>query len=433
MFEVRLQIGCLIIVLYIVVAYIKESFRNEITCNPIFDALLITVPGAVIFDGVTAWSVNHLDVVPHWMNILLHGAFFICMDGTMLLIFIYMLDQTVGVKYNKYFWFYLIPGILSFVVILFHLEQLHFIKGKTTNYSLGISVYACFVSVIIHFLMICALLCIKRRFLERHKINSLIVSMVIILCLLAIQVIFPEMLISSILPTIALLSFYITFENPALRRLQRYHEDMVTGFATLVENRDDSTGGHIRRTKEYVHIILNAAKENPKYNKLYTRDYFSHIINAAPMHDIGKIATPDQILQKPGKLTDEEYDIMKEHAATGGDIIKETFSSLNDPEYQQVAYEVARFHHEKWNGRGYPDGLSGEDIPFHARVMAIADVFDAVSAKRCYRDAMPIDKCFKIIEEGIGKDFDPELATIFLESKDKVLAYYNRDQKQSGN
>ena len=156
------------------------------------------------------------------------------------------------------------------------------------------------------------------------------------------------------------------------------------------------------------------------YKNILTKDYINNLLLAAPMHDIGKIATPDSILQKPGRLTEEEFAIMKQHAATGGNIIRETFADLDDPEYQQIAYEVARYHHEKWNGKGYPDGLKGEEIPLHARIMAIADVFDAVSAKRCYRDAMPLEKCFHIIEEGAGVDFDPKLVALFLAARDEI-------------
>ena len=117
---------------------------------------------------------------------------------------------------------------------------------------------------------------------------------------------------------------------------------------------------------------------------------------------------------------------MKEHSAEGGDIILHTFGDLNNPEFTQIAYEMARFHHEKFNGRGYPDGLSGEAIPLHARVMAIADVFDAVSQKRCYRDAMPLEECFAIIENGAGTDFDPDLVKIFLDAKEDVMRLMNR-------
>lgn len=117
---------------------------------------------------------------------------------------------------------------------------------------------------------------------------------------------------------------------------------------------------------------------------------------------------------------------MKEHAAVGGDIIRKTFADLDEPDYQKIAYEVARYHHEKWNGKGYPDGLQREEIPLHARIMAIADVFDAVSAKHCYRDAMPVETCFKIIEEGAGEDFDPNMVSMFLGAREKVMVYYER-------
>jgi len=215
-------------------------------------------------------------------------------------------------------------------------------------------------------------------------------------------------------------------EDPSYRRLEKHNAEMTSGFATLVENRDNNTGGHIKRTKEYVRMMLAEMVEMPQYKQMLTKDFVKNMINAAPLHDIGKISTPDNILQKPGKLTDEEYTIMKLHAATGGDIIKETFKGLNDAEFLDTAYQVARFHHEKWNGRGYPEGISGENIPLCARIMAVADVFDAVSAKRVYRDAMPIEKCFQIIESGAGSDFDPELVSIFLNAKDKVLEIYHR-------
>lgn len=147
----------------------------------------------------------------------------------------------------------------------------------------------------------------------------------------------------------------------------------------------------------------------------------NHMNIVPELHDIGKIATPDSILQKPGKLSNEEYEIMKEHATQGGKIIRQIFYNLDDMQFRNIAYEIARFHHEKYNGKGYPDGLAGEQIPLHARIMAIVDVFDAVSQKRCYRDAMTIDESFFIIEKGIGTDFDPHLAQIFLDNKDEVI------------
>ena len=289
---------------------------------------------------------------------------------------------------------------------------------------MGISVVTCYVSLLVHFAMIFSLVIIRRHTIEKQKFVSILWFMAISLGVLLVQTINRESLVSSIYPTLVIIGLYINLEDPSIRRLQQYNAEMVMGFATLVDNRDNSTGGHIKRTKSYVGIIMDEMKKIPKYRQIITKDYEKNVLNAAPVHDIGKIATPDHILQKPGKLTDEEYAIMKEHAAKGGEIIRETFAELDDPEYQQVAYEVARFHHEKWNGRGYPEGLKEEEFPLHARIRAIADVFDAVSAKRCYRDAMPLPKCFSIIEEGAGKDFDPELVDIFMYARDKVEALY---------
>ena len=132
------------------------------------------------------------------------------------------------------------------------------------------------------------------------------------------------------------------------------------------------------------------------------------------MHDVGKISIPDSILQKPGKLTDEEYEIMKTHTTKGAELIKKSFKNLDNEDYTKMILDVALYHHEKWNGKGYPKGLSGYSIPLSARIMAVADVFDAISQKRCYRDAMPFNKCFEIISSGRGTDFDPEITDVFI-------------------
>ncbi len=217
----------------------------------------------------------------------------------------------------------------------------------------------------------------------------------------------------------------------AVERQEKYHNEMVMGFATLVENKDGSTGGHIRRTSLYVKLLAEELMRKGLYEDILTQEYMENLCKAAPMHDIGKIAIPDSILQKPGKLTDEEFDVMKTHSVKGGEIIRETFGHLEDKEYAQIAYEVARYHHEKWNGKGYPEGLKRKEIPLAARIMAIADVFDAVSEKRCYRDAMPIDKCFEILLEGSGQDFEPMLVEVFLDIRDQVVKIHNEAGKEN--
>lgn len=423
MFEFKLQVGCLILVLYFIIAYIRETKRNA--CNRYYDFLLVLAPWAIFFDGATAWTVNHLDTVPAWLNLLLHALFYITINAVIILDYLYMVDKAVGIQSRKHLLLVCIPGIASMIGIVAFLPEVAYLVGDRTNYSMGISPIICFASLVIHFVLILVLIIGHHRTIERVRIFDIIVFIVMVLAILFAQILYPEILVSSLLPTISLIVLYITFENPSYTKLKRYNEEMVMAFATLVENRDDNTGGHIRRTKGYVEIILHELKKNPAYKKLLTKDYINNVKNAAPLHDIGKISTPDHILQKPGKLTDEEYDIMKEHAAKGGEIILKSFEGIDDPRYQQIAYEVATYHHEKWNGKGYPKGLKETEIPLHARIMAVADVFDAVSAKRCYRDAMPLEKCFQIIEEGAGKDFDPDIAAVFLATRSKVEKYYH--------
>ena len=232
--------------------------------------------------------------------------------------------------------------------------------------------------------------------------------------------IFPEILMTSLAVTLLVTGLYLNIANPLYSELSDYNTEMVMGFATLVENRDDNTGGHIRRTSAYVELLAKELEKNRKYSRILTADYIENLRLAAPMHDVGKIAIPDAILLKPGRLEKEEFEIMKSHSERGSEIIKKTFGKTSSIEFTKMAYEVARYHHEKWNGKGYPEGLSGDAIPLSARIMAIADVFDAISAKRCYRDAMPLEKCFAIISEGRGVDFDPVLTDIFLNAKEKV-------------
>lgn len=421
MFEYKLQVGCLIVVMYLIVSYVKGSYERKVRCNPLFDKLMYIVPWSIFFDGVTAWTVNHLDIVPEWLNLLCHGLFLLFMLLTNQITFNYMLHQTVVIRNKKYYAIENIPGCLAILGFMFTLGKLEYIQGVHTNYSMGIPVYICYTSMFTHFLAILIIMMFRLRTLEKRKILGIFSFLIISIAVFIAQIIAPEILLSSIVPTVVIFGVYMNFEDPAVKRLQQYNANMVTSFATLVENRDDSTGGHIIRTQAYVKIILEQMSKNNRYQKILTKDYVTSVINAAPMHDIGKISTPDYILQKPGKLTAEEFEIMKKHSVQGGEIIKRTFSNIDEPEYQKITYEVARFHHEKWNGKGYPDGLKEKQIPLHARIMSIADVFDAVSAKRCYRDAMPIETCFKIIEEGKGIDFDPNLVDLFLEAKDEII------------
>lgn len=424
----KLQIGSLFVVLFITFDYIRQisGKKRSLSCNKSFDALLIVSPWFIFFDGLTAWTVNHLDTVPLWLNNTFHCLFFLAVDVTMFLSFIYLCDATFGFPKSTIKKILLCsPFVINVLAIFIFIKDLNYVIGKTTNYSMGLSVIACYLNALVYLLFLFFVVTLYRKKIEKNRYAGVIMSIAVSLTVMTLQSIFPEILITSIVPAAFILGFYLLMEDPSYRRLEKHNYEMISGFSTLVENKDDSTGGHILRTKQYVEIILNQLQNEKKYRNIISRDFVKNMLNAAPMHDIGKISTPDVILQKPGKLTPEEYEIMKQHAPRGGEIIMETFSRLDNPEFLKTAYYVARYHHEKWNGNGYPEGLDGEKIPLCARIMAIADVFDAVSAKRCYRDAMPIDQCFQIIENGRGTDFDPDLVDVFLDAKEEIIKVYN--------
>lgn len=198
-------------------------------------------------------------------------------------------------------------------------------------------------------------------------------------------------------------------------RIKSMQHSTIIGVANLIESRDSNTGEHVKNTSNYVSMLVNAAKEKGVYPETIDDEFVELVVSAAPLHDIGKIAVPDHILRKPGKLTEEEFEQMKIHAAEGGRMIHQVMDGSTDEEYVQVAYDVAAYHHEKWNGKGYPMGLSGEEIPVSARIMAIADVYDALTMERVYKKAFPVEKALAIIEEDTGTHFDPVLAPIFVE------------------
>ena len=429
---VKLQLGCLLVMAYIEITYIRATLRGKIPCNRYFDALMVISPWAVFFDGLTAWTVNHMDIVPEFLNRGGHLLFFIFMDLTIVVTAEYFYDQLLGFRNKKRECLLLrIPGILSLLLIFAGIGELTYIQGETTWYSMGFSVYVCYGTLILYYGSILYLVITRHNRLPRGKILGILSFIVIVGMILAVQMCFPEVLLTALCPTMQLQRNYIDLQNPYIRKVTLQHNEMIDGFATMVESRDTETGGHIKRTRAYVDLMLDKMRHDRRYRAVLNRDYLENVSNAAPLHDIGKISTPDDILQKPGKLTDEEFEVMKKHAAAGGEIILHSLRDFSNPEFRQIAYEVARYHHEKYNGRGYPEGLKGEEIPMHSRIMAIADVFDAVSQRRCYRDALPVEECFAIIERGSGTDFDPDIARIFLSAREEVVGLMKTHDKEN--
>jgi putative two-component system response regulator len=205
----------------------------------------------------------------------------------------------------------------------------------------------------------------------------------------------------------------------------------IRALAHLAEIRDPETGNHIHRTQNYVCALAHRLREHPRFADFLTERNIDLLVRSAPLHDIGKVGVPDQILLKPGPLTPEEWEIMKTHAKLGSDAIE---LAEGDAE-QKVAFltlakEIAHWHHEKWDGSGYPDGLAGESIPVAARLMALADVFDALITPRPYKSALGFDKAREIIVAGCGHHFDPDMANAFVDIFDECVAIARRYRDQ---
>ena len=192
---------------------------------------------------------------------------------------------------------------------------------------------------------------------------------------------------------------------------------IVESMVILIESKDQITGTHSRNTSKYVRILV---EELQKCDTFHITDTFSNsIISAAPLHDIGKVAIPDNVLKKEGKYTAEEFECMKRHTILGRDILEKEIKLFPELVCLKEAKVLAEYHHEKWNGTGYPHRLKGEEIPVSARIMAVADVFDALTAKRQYKDAFDFEKSVQIIKDGFGTHFDPEIVQAFLNAKDR--------------
>ena len=208
---------------------------------------------------------------------------------------------------------------------------------------------------------------------------------------------------------------YIDELNRQTERITNMQEEIIVNFAEMVEARDMSTGNHVKKTAFYVEAIAKELQKEGKFKDILTDSYIKVLKRSAPLHDIGKIAISDLILNKPGRFTEDEFKIMQSHTTEGKNILTkiETNASDMDEGYLKESIEMAQYHHEKWDGTGYPRGVKGDEIPISARIMAVADVFDALVAERVYKAAFPYEKAMEIITGGAGKAFDPDVVEAF--------------------
>ncbi len=207
-----------------------------------------------------------------------------------------------------------------------------------------------------------------------------------------------------------------------MERLNDMQSRVIDSLATLIENRDADTGEHVFRTKLYVHLIGEELRKDPAFRGSLTEEDLQRFERAAPLHDVGKIAVSDAILLKPGRLTPEEFDKMKCHTTKGEGMVKSILSDLDEKDFLETAQEIALSHHERWDGKGYPQGLKGEEIPLCARIMAVADVFDALVSVRVYKSPVSPEKALDMMMEESGTHFDPEIMRIVWGMRDTLIA-----------
>jgi response regulator RpfG family c-di-GMP phosphodiesterase len=196
----------------------------------------------------------------------------------------------------------------------------------------------------------------------------------------------------------------------------------IFALAYQAEMRDGETGRHLDRTSKYVEILATELRKRPTYKEIISDTYLTDLVKAAPLHDIGKVSVPDDILRKPGKLTKEEFEIIKQHCRNGAQILIEAEQRLTIRSFLTEAIKLVCHHHERWDGTGYPDGLKARQIPLSARIMALADVYDALRSKRCYKNALTHEKTKAVIVHGRGSQFDPDVVDAFISAE----AHFNQ-------
>ncbi len=235
-----------------------------------------------------------------------------------------------------------------------------------------------------------------------------------------------EALYNSICKTVSDYINYIEEANRKSEEINRIQTNVITTIADLIESRDSETGQHTRRTSAYVNTIARQLRSDGKFTDLLTEEYIENMTIAASLHDIGKICISDTILNKPGRLTNEEFEKMKEHTTAGRKILMDITQNLGETAYLQIAKDLAGYHHEWWNGNGYPDHLKEDEIPLSARIMAIADVFDALISIRPYKKAFTIEEAIGIIHKEKGTHFQAEIVDAFDKAMDEIKSISNQ-------
>lgn len=233
----------------------------------------------------------------------------------------------------------------------------------------------------------------------------------------------PAIMVKRIKRTLELEEYRLGLEEMVeaqLQRITQLQQDIIITMANMIEGRDGTTGEHVKNTSLYVSKFLDVLLRKGVYKEALTKEFVDYVKKATPMHDIGKITISDLILQKPGGFTEEEFATMKNHARAGQKLILENMGTIVDKRFVEIAADIAAYHHERWNGGGYPEGRQGEEIPLCARIVTIVDVYDALVAKRQYKEGMSSEQALAIMKKDRGTIFEPVLFDVFEESIDEI-------------
>ncbi len=426
--------------------YMQDKLRN---CFNIMILVNIIMSTADIFTMIYEGPANAINysIFPIAMFI------FYCMSCLVLTVSAIEIVLLVNIqKFRKQFYIILWTTVALYIIFLIITPFTDFLYkiDEENYYSRGNYFYMILVTQVLLYINIAIYLIINRKSITRR--HSMLISCFIVFPQIAqiVQLSYYGISVINVGYTMAFLLMFIhtsrdmeqnletaevtldqkeselnnklsEIENSKLQFIKMQNHT-IESLSNLVENRDEDTGEHVRRTRAYVELLAIQLMKNNHYHNILTPRYVRFLKRAAPMHDIGKIVVPDAILKKPSRLTSGEFALMKRHAAEGGRIVHEILDGYEDPEYIQITADIATHHHEKWDGTGYPGKLVGEAIPLSARIMAIADVFDALVSPRVYKSPMSYEEAFQIIEEGSGVHFDPIIAKEFLNIKEKAAA-----------
>lgn len=426
-YNIEMQSAGLIFLLIILISFIFSKKRNSIEFK-IFPLHILIGVFTLIFDIASCITIPHMDKIPVLTTVI--GKIYLCFLYLYICFsFVYAIlcsmNSSVSTKKHKIAVFAILASAIlyfAFVVIAIF-SKIHFFCSGRLVYSYGTLPSICYIFTAATITGTIIYLLLNRNSIT---INARIPIWTFVLAELIpaiIQFFNPEILVVGFAVSVCEYTLFRSLENS---RNEDEQNEIIKAFAEIIEGRDENTGEHVKRTIAYVSIILEKLRENKKYKKILTKEYTDTLTYASSLHDVGKISIPDSVLQKPGPFSKEERAIIETHPLKGYALIRDSFDKIGSRLFKRIALELTLFHHEKWDGSGYPKGLKWDQIPLSAQIMSVADVFDAVSQDRCYRPPMSLSRSFEIIQEGIGTHFSPDIARAFLESRELVeQTYYN--------